>query len=138
MKKIVFLFAILLCSISASALDIPAGTFYFDNSLTQYSNVKFVYGRDDSKETYVVSMTKDEGSLWKITFSNAVTNMYRYTFAATTLPDGKINNTFSNVKDSISNKLNEKAHRHHFCHDNSWRHIYSHHWRQLGAGRLEN
>lgn len=108
MKKIVFLFAILLCSISASALDIPAGTFYFDNSLTQYSNVKFVYGRDDSKETYVVSMTKDEGSLWKITFSNAVTNMYRYTFAATTLPDGKINNTFSNVKDSISNKLNEK------------------------------
>ena len=53
-------------------------------------------------------MQKSDASRWKVTFDKAVNNMYRYTFANTTLPDGKINDTFSNVKDNISNSRIEK------------------------------
>ena len=77
--------ATLLCATQALAVTIPAGTFYFDNSLTKYSQVKFVYGRDDRNESYIVSMTPHERDIWKITF------------AATTLPDGMIANTFSTL-----------------------------------------
>ncbi len=101
-----FLFT-LFVAISASALVIPKGTFYFDNSKTKYSHVKFVYGSDSRKETYVVSMTHDKGDRWKITFNEEVTDMYRYTFAATSLADGKITDTFSNVKEAISKTYNE-------------------------------
>ena len=87
-------------ALSAFALDIPKGTFYFDNSLTKYEQVKFVYGSDKSAETWVVSMTNIGGSKWEITFPESVSNMYRYTFANTTLPDGKINDTFPNVAES--------------------------------------
>lgn len=90
------------------ALDIPQGTFYFDNSKTQYSSVKFVYGSDKSAETYVISMTKtDKNHIWAITINERVENMYRYTFANTSLPDGKINDTFPNVKEYISKTLVE-------------------------------
>ena len=97
----------LLSTFIACALTIPKGTFYFDNSKTKYANVKFVYGSDSGNETYVVSMIHDEGNRWKITFTEEVTNMYRYTFAATSLADGKINNTFTNVKELISKTYNE-------------------------------
>lgn len=94
-------------SFSAGALVIPKGTFYFDNSKTKYNVVKFVYGSDSRNETYVVSMTLDEGDRWKVSFSEKEEDMYRYTFAATALPDGKIENTFSNVKEAISKTYNE-------------------------------
>ena len=94
-------------ALSAFALDIPKGTFYFDNSLTKYEQVKFVYGSDKSAETWVVSMTNIGGSKWEITFPESVSNMYRYTFANTTLPDGKINDTFPNVKEDISHGRGE-------------------------------
>ena len=97
----------LLMVVSASALVIPKGTFYFDNSKTKYANVKFVYGSDSRKETYVVSMTHDKGDRWKITFNEKVKDMYRYTFAATALADGKVEDTFSNVKEAISKTYNE-------------------------------
>ena len=97
----------LFVTLSASALVIPKGTFYFDNSKTKYTHVKFVYGSDSRKETYVVSMTHDSGNRWKITFDNEVTDMYRYTFAETSLADGKVSDTFSNVKDAISHTYNE-------------------------------
>lgn len=99
--------ATLLCATQALAVTIPAGTFYFDNSLTKYSQVKFVYGRDDRNESYIVSMTPHEGDIWKITFAESGDNMYRYTFAATTLPDGMIANTFSTLKNNISNARGE-------------------------------
>lgn len=97
----------LFVTLNASALVIPKGTFYFDNSKTKYTHVKFVYGSDSRKETYVVSMTHDSGNRWKITFDNEVTDMYRYTFAETSLADGKVNDTFSNVKEAISHTYNE-------------------------------
>jgi hypothetical protein len=65
------LFSLVMCALMtlcASAMVIPKGTFYFDNSKTKYANVKFVYGSDSRKETYVVSMTHDTGDRWKITF----------------------------------------------------------------------
>lgn len=106
MKNIVTLLTILI-TLSINALEIPKGTFYFDNSLTQYSHVKFVFGSDTSSETYIISMSKDENTQWKITIPETISDMYRYTFAETSLPDGKINKTFSTVKEEISKTYNE-------------------------------
>lgn len=107
MKYILSLIAIFLVSLSSFALDIPKGTFYFDNSLTKYSQVKFVYGCDSRAETYVLSMTDEGNNRWSITIPETVKNMYRYTFANTHLPDGKIDKTFSTVKEEISKTYNE-------------------------------
>ncbi|MBQ2440013.1 MAG: hypothetical protein II271_02300, partial [Muribaculaceae bacterium] len=79
----------LVCAV-AWGVTIPKGTFYFDNSKTKYENVKFVYGSEHDKQTWVVSMTRESGDKWLVTFDKSIENMYRYTFAATTLPDGKI------------------------------------------------
>jgi len=104
-----FIVYIVLCSVALSvmALDIPKGTFYFDNSLTGYAQVKFVYGSDSRAETYIVTMTDEGNDLWSITFPEKVSDMYRYTFANTGLADGKIDKSFSAVKDEISNTYYE-------------------------------
>lgn len=107
MKKFTFIIVAFFVGLSAWALDIPKGTFYFDNSLTGYAQVKFVYGSDSRAETYIVSMTDEGNGLWSITFPEKVNDMYRYTFANTQLSDGKIEKTFSTVKDEISNKYYE-------------------------------
>lgn len=108
MKKTLTLLLMLFVTFAKTyALTIPAGTFYFDNSLTKYDHVKFVYGSDSRNETYIISMTHDEGDRWKITFDHEVSDMYRYTFAETTLNDGFISNSFPNVKDNISNNRGE-------------------------------
>lgn len=104
-----FMLSLLLVSINVQAVDIPKGTFYFDNSKTQYNHVKFVYGSDANCETYVVSMTKESDTTWKLTMPEAAIKMYRYTFANTTLPDGKMTQSFSSVKDDIS--LSRKEYR---------------------------
>lgn len=103
-----FSLLLLLLAVEVSALDIPKGIFYFDNSKTQYTHVKFVYGSDSRNETYVVSMTYEGDNRWLIAFDEAVTDMYRYTFAETSLADGSIAKTFPVVKDEISNSYNEK------------------------------
>ncbi len=107
MKHILSLITILFVAISSWAIDIPKGTFYFDNSLTKYSQVKFVYGSDSSAETYVLSMTNVGNNRWSVTIPETVRNMYRYTFANTHLADGKISKTFSTVKEEISKTYNE-------------------------------
>lgn len=101
MRKITLLIVVVMCSITATALDIPQGTFYFDNSLTQYESVKFVYGNDNESETYVKAMALDKDNLWKITFDNTITNMTRYMFAYTSLEEGTINKSVKTVKDEI-------------------------------------
>lgn len=107
MKYIFSLITILFISLSSWAIDIPKGTFFFDNSLTGYTQVKFVYGSDSQPETYVMSMTDEGNNRWSITIPSTVKNMYRYTFANTHLPDGKIEKTFSTVKEEISKTYNE-------------------------------
>ncbi len=101
MRRFTLLFA-LLCAICASALEIPKGTFYFDNSLTQYESVKLVYGNDYQSVTYVKSMTLDEGDRWKITFDEAVPDMTRYMFAYTSLEEGTIDRCVTTVKGEIT------------------------------------
>lgn len=109
-KKNILLLPMLmmLSAFTAGALDIPQGTFYFDNSLTKYSVVKFVFGSYSNPESYVMSMTHEDDDLWSITIPETVTGMYRYCFAETSLVDGMYNETFPDLKDRISNTLGEK------------------------------
>lgn len=96
-----------LTALSVTALDIPKGTFYFDNSLTQYSVVKFVFGSYSQAESYIITMTNEGDDLWSITIPETVTGMYRYVFAETSLQDGRHDSTFPDLKDYISNTLGE-------------------------------
>ena len=98
---------LVLSTLPTHALDIPNGTFYFDNSLTKYTVVKFVFGSYSNPESYVMTMTDEGNNLWSITFPETVTGMYRYCFAETSLQDGRYNETFPNLKDRISNVLGE-------------------------------
>ena len=109
-KKNILLLPMLmmLSAFTAGALDIPQGTFYFDNSLTKYSVVKFVFGSYSNPESYVMSMTHEDDDLWSITIPETVTGMYRYCFAETSLADGMYTETFPDLKDRISNTLGEK------------------------------
>ena len=102
------LLLLILSAFNAQALDIPKGTFYFDNSLTKYSIVKFVFGSYSNPESYVMTMTNEGDNIWSITIPETVTGMYRYCFAETSLLDGLYNETFPNLKDRISNTLGEK------------------------------
>ncbi len=93
-----------LVTLGARALDIPKGTFYFDNSLTKYSVVKFVFGSYSNSESYVMTMTRESDNLWSITIPETVTGMYRYCFAETSIPDGQLNETFPDMKDRITSR----------------------------------
>ena len=104
MKSKILVILLLLVSALSHALTIPKGTIYFDNSKTAYSSVRFVYGSDTNAKTYVLEMTKD-GNVWSVNIPNAVKNMYRFTFVGSAVQTGTFNQTFSNYKDSISNKL---------------------------------
>ena len=105
-KKNTLLTLILLALVTfgANALNIPKGTFYFDNSLTKYSVVKFVFGCYSNPESYVMTMTSEGDNLWSITIPETVTGMYRYCFAETSIPDGQLNETFPDLKDRITSR----------------------------------
>ena len=90
---------------SAFSLTIPQGTLYFDNSKTNYNAVTFVYGSDQRKETYALSMTKD-GNKWRVAIPETVNNMYRFTFVGGAMREGLYTQTFSTFKDSVSHQLN--------------------------------
>lgn len=107
MKRITYVLLLITIAFGANALDIPQGTFYFDNSLTNYSTVKFIYGKYSEEESHIVSMTRDEGNRWKVTMPKTETGMYRYTFSNTTLDDGVVAKTFPTLKDEISNTRKE-------------------------------
>ena len=98
-----WLLLLLFTAMNASALDIPQGTFYFDNSLTRYTTVKFVYGSYSNPESYVITMTHEGNDLWSITIPERVTGMYRYTFAETSLSDGELYTVLTN-KDAHGRK----------------------------------
>ncbi len=98
---------IFLSVLNGWTLDIPKGTFYFDNSLTRYPTVKFVYGSDNPGVTYIVTMTDMGNNRWAITFPETVKNIYRYVFTETSMADGTYEQTFTEVKDYISLTLDE-------------------------------
>ena len=108
MKRIITVTALLLAVAGQSlALDIQKGTYYFDNSLTRYPVVKFVYGSNSPAVTYVVSMTDEGNNRWSVTFNETVTGIYRYVVAATSMADGTYQQSFTEVKDYISLTLDE-------------------------------
>ena len=95
-----------LLSTNSWALDIPEGTLYFDNTKTNYSHVQFVFGKETEAESYVCTMSKyGNKGLWSATISSTMTNMFRFTFSNTTLSEGYHEQTFPNLKDSISNTI---------------------------------
>ena len=104
-KRIYFTAMVFLLSSSMWALTIPQGTLYFDNSQTGYNTVKFVYGRDDVSQTYVLDMTND-GHKWAVTIPQMVNNIYRFTFVGGDIQAGEYNQTFSDFKEYISHTLN--------------------------------
>lgn len=104
MKRIFFIIGTLLSVLDTFALTIPQGTLYFDNSLTGYSAVRFVYGSDQRQETYALAMTKD-GNKWRVEIPQTVTNMYRFTFVGGTIHEGLYTQDFNSFKDSISHQL---------------------------------
>ena len=110
MKKLLLLFVALVAAIStcSAALNIPKGTIYYDNSITNFEFVKFVYGYENTTQgSIVVSMTKGENNVWSYTFSSNVRNVERYFFSGTKLSDGTYNQTISTFKDYIANDRSE-------------------------------
>lgn len=108
MKKVIlFLMAFLSVAVHVQALDIEKGTYYFDNSLTNYPLPKFVFGSDNPAQTYVVSMVKEENERWSVTFDEKVTGIYRYVVAGTSMDDGIYPQSFTDMKDYISLTLDE-------------------------------
>ena len=113
MKKLILLSLIFLSSV-AQALTISTGTYYFDNSKTQYTSVKFVYGT--SSASYVVTMPTlstdiqgwSKSTTYSLSMSSSVSHIERYFFAETSLEDGTYNKAISTLKDEIAGSRNEK------------------------------
>ena len=94
---------LLLDALQGLAVDIPKGTFYFDNSRTRYPTVKFTYGTNDPAVSYIVQMTDEGDNIWSITFDEAVPNMYRYFFSGTSMEVGTWQMSFYDLKEYVSN-----------------------------------
>ena len=109
MRKILLLLATLFVAISTcSAVDIPKGTIYYDNSITNFEFVKFVYGFDDAtKGCKVITMTKGENNVWSYKFNKSVRGAERYFFSGTKLADGTYDQTFSAFKEYIATERGE-------------------------------
>lgn len=107
MKKTLLVILAVWATLSCFALTIPAGTIYFDNSVTKFDQVKFAYGYRDMAGTVLVSMTYQGNDVWSYTIPSKVRNVYRYIFLETALADGTHNYTFSNFKDMVSLERNE-------------------------------
>lgn len=106
MKKLLLLLVVAFATVSTMcAVNIPKGTIYYDNSVTNYSTVKLAYGYEDaSKGTILVTMTKGENNVWSYKFNNSVNFVYRYIFLETSLADKTYKQTFSDFKDEITNR----------------------------------
>ncbi len=107
MTTTLLLLLLLLVTTQAFALDIQKGIYYFDNSLTHYPVVKFVYGTNSPATTHIVSMTDEGSDRWSIVFTEDINGIYRYTVAATSMADGTYQQSFNEVKDYISLTLDE-------------------------------
>ena len=106
MKKLLLLLTSIFVAISTcSALTLPNGTIYYDNSKTSFNAVKFVYGTMDG-ECVVTSMTKGDNNIWSCSL-NRTRNVERYFFSNTTESDGTKSITFSEFKDYIINERGE-------------------------------
>ena len=106
MKKFLLLLTAVFVTVSmCSAVNMPKGTIYYDNSKTNFSTVKLAYGYENAtKGVVLVTMTKGENNIWSYNFSRSVTGVYRYIFLETSLADKTYNQTFTSFKDEITSR----------------------------------
>ena len=105
-KSILSLILCLTSVVYSVALNITAGTYYFDNSKTKYSNVQFLYGTDNPASHTLVNLSKKDGDIWELAIPNTANNMYRYCFCATNLTTGTFTNMgFSDMTEYVSKTL---------------------------------
>lgn len=107
MKKTLSLLFLLACLLYARAVEIPKGTFYFNNSKTQYSTVKFLYGKSSESITYIIALDKQDGDIWKLVIPEAKSGMTHYFFSNTSLPIGTYAKSISSLKDDIAGSRGE-------------------------------
>lgn len=101
-QTILFLFSLVCIANASFALDIPAGTYYFDNSKTNYSNVQFLCGTDSPESYTIVNMVNKGNNIWQLDIPVSILNTDRYSFTHTTLPAGTFTDMgFSAKKDQI-------------------------------------
>ncbi len=93
----------LLTTIHILALDVPAGTIYFDNSLTNYHQVQFIVGSYSRAESHVFNMQFD-GKKWSCTIANPISGMDRYIFAPSEYTSGQVQRTLEDIKNEVSNQ----------------------------------
>ena len=108
MKRILGILISILCSVlNMSALTIPQGTIYFDNSKTQYTTVRFVFGTDEPAKTYVREMydLQQGDNRWMAWIPNSYPDMYRFTFVGGEIADGEYDLSFSDFKEYVSHTL---------------------------------
>lgn len=105
MKKITLVLLFVTVAITELlALNIPAGTYYYDNSKTRYSTVKFVYGTNDPAVCNIIQMTEENDNIWKLDIPTTINNSYRYFFSNTSYAVGIVNKSFNTLKDEIPNR----------------------------------
>ena len=93
----------LFSAVKSLALDVPAGTIYFDNSFTNYKQVQFIVGSYSRAESHVFNMQFD-GKKWSCTIANPISNMDRYIFAPSEYTSGQVQRTLEDIKNEVSNQ----------------------------------
>lgn len=107
MQKLILLLVLSLSSAAClHALNITAGTYYFDNSKTKYDNIQFLYGTDNPASHTLINLSKKDGDNWEFSIPDNVNNIYRYCFCATNLTTGTFTVMgFSDMKEYVSKTL---------------------------------
>lgn len=74
---------LLCCTGSALAFDLPAGTYYFDNTVAQWDDVYLRIGRDDYTQACKMSKLPGNANIYYYTFGgNGWENAWGYQFTA--------------------------------------------------------
>ena len=102
------LILLLLLPLRLPALTVPAGEYHFENSLTQYARVKFLYGNSSEGITHIVSLHPEGGTLWTFAIAQGAEGQTHYFFADTTLPDGDWPESIATLKDRIAGERGER------------------------------
>lgn len=106
-KRIILLVSFTVLSIRLLySLSIAAGTYYFDNSKTQYTHIQFLYGTDNPATYTLINLTHKGENIWELAISANVNNVYRYCFCASQLETGTFyDKGFSEMKEYLSKTL---------------------------------
>ena len=108
MKQLKLTFVIaMLTHLLANAVTVPKGTFYFDNSKTNWEQVRFLYGNSAENVTHIISLTPEADNIFRLETAAEATGQTHYFFSNTTLPDGDWQQSVTTVKDLIAGERGE-------------------------------